>query len=218
MISIYLIRHAESYGNLNNHLIGGQSNHLQLTERGQLQALKLGQRLKEEGFQFDRVYASHAVRAQHTAQIACEALGFSASDIVGTDALLELSQGEWEGQERALIYTPERKAEVAQNSLDFTPPGGESQREVYHRMRAWLDQVAEEFQGVESANIAAFSHGFAIRTLIGQALEANPLLTRGLMIHNTSISCMQAHDGRWMYERINDFAHLAGMEMIGHYG
>lgn len=217
MVSVYFIRHAESEGNVNHHIIGGQSNHLPLTSRGKEQADRLGQRLLTEKLAFVQVHSSIAVRAIETARIAMAHVGVTPAAIQQTAALVEVSQGEWEGQLRADIYTPERRAEIEAAPLDFKAPGGESIREVQARMLDWLTAAVAPFDPADSVNLLAFTHGFALRSLLMKLLDANPLMARRTVTHNTSLTVLQ-HDGaQWYIERLNDTAHLAGTEMVGHY-
>jgi len=216
MISVYLIRHAESEGNVNHHLIGGQSNHLPLTDRGIQQAHLLGKRLQAEGMHFDRVVSSTAVRAMHTAQTALPYIG-QEGEMETTEKILEVGQGEWEGQERVQIYTESIRAQMASNPWNFRAPGGESLLEVVQRMRSWLDEVVAPLNPKEPYRIAGFSHGFAIRTLVANLLETSPLVARNMATHNTSVTILQYDGRRWIVERMNDAAHLAGTTFIGHY-
>ncbi|MEM7372230.1 MAG: histidine phosphatase family protein [Bacteroidota bacterium] len=218
MINIYLIRHAESMGNVNHHLIGGQSNHYPLTERGETQAHQLGKRLQQEGLHFDYVHASIAVRAQQTCQISCGHIGFDFAQVQHTDQIVELSQGEWEGQVRKDIYTPERKEEIVTNSYHFKAPQGESQKEVCDRMENWLLAAIEGLDPKEEVNIAGYSHGFAIKCLVKRLMNSDPLMTYRTIIHNTSITCFQFNGKNWLLERLNDHTHIIGSDFIGHYG
>lgn len=215
MLTVYLIRHAESEGNVNHHLIGGQSNHLPLTVRGQAQAQRLGARLQREAYHFDRFYASPAVRAQATAATVAAAIGYPPAAIRTDARLLEISQGEWEGKVRREIFTEARQAEIATQPLDFTAPGGESPRQVADRMEAWLQ---EAIAGADGLHLAALSHGFAIKCLVGRLFGVDPLRARYLVTHNTSLTVLQYTPGRWLLDRLNDYAHLHGTEFIGHYG
>jgi broad specificity phosphatase PhoE len=218
MISVYFIRHAESEGNVNHHVIGGQSNHLPLTARGIEQAQALGERLAREGLMFQQIHSSVAIRAISTARIATAPLGISAETIQQTPAILEVSQGNWEGQLRTDIYTPERRAEMDAAPLDFKAPGGgESIREVQQRMYQWLEAMVAPFDPKLDVTLAAFTHGFALRSLLMQILGADPRMARRTVTHNTSITVVQRDHKGWLIERINDAAHLAGMDMIGHY-
>ncbi len=217
MINIYLIRHAESVGNVNHHLVGGQSNHLPLTARGEEQAHKLGKRLASEGWRFDAWWSSTAVRTQETAHIVGKQLEEPPIRLQKTPDLLEVSQGEWEGRLRSECYHADTWARFDADPLNFKAPGGESFLEVQMRMRRWLDKVTENYSEKEEVKLAAFSHGLAIRCLLIQLLGASPAWARRMVTDNTSITGLQFDGDNWLIERINDSAHLAGMEKIAHY-
>src|SRR3972149_9192704 len=65
--SIVLLRHAESYGNVEG-FFQGQSD-FPLTSRGQKQARALAARWKEERVIFDQIISSPLIRARETAEI-----------------------------------------------------------------------------------------------------------------------------------------------------
>ncbi|MEM9936586.1 MAG: histidine phosphatase family protein [Bacteroidota bacterium] len=217
MLDLYLIRHAESTGNVDNHIIGGRSNHLTLTPRGENQALLLGKRLAQEAFQPDLIISSVAVRAAHTARTISQEIGYSQEKISFSDQIVEHSQGEWEGKPRKEYYTKEAFLERAKDPLNFKPPGGESLLDVEERAHAYLDAEvipkAEQFP-----TMAMVSHGMTIRCIIRKVLDAGADMAFQTVIHNTSIT--QLHYGKrgWQLVRLNDFAHLHGTEYIGHYG
>lgn len=217
MVTVHFIRHAESLNNVNRHLVGGRSAHLPLTERGEMQARLLGQRLKEDGFLPDRIYTSDAVRTIETARIALECLDLDHLPRMEQPELAEHSQGEWEGAVRKEVYSPEVREEIRRNPLDFKAPGGESQRETRARMLGWLEREVRSQKENEALNIAAFSHGFAIRSLIGELTGADAYITRQIVTYNTSITTVFWRDEHWFVERINDHAHLRGTDFIGHY-
>jgi len=220
MVVVHFIRHAESTGNVNNHIVGGRSSHLPLTERGVEQAHLLGQRLKEDQIKFDKVYASDAVRAIETAQIALSYLNFPPKEINKHPQLAELSQGDWEGLVRDDVFTPEVTRTIEKEPLTFRAPNGESQEDIRLRMYDWLTQEVKSLNGQakdSKIHIAAFSHGFAIRSLIGYITGADPYITRRITTYNTSISSFYLEEGVWFVERVNDHAHLRGTEFIGHY-
>lgn len=217
MLQVFLIRHAESEGNVNHHLVGGQSNHLPLSGRGEDQAHRLGRRLAAEGQVFDAVFASSALRAQETARIACSYLHQAPPAEVRPE-LVELAQGDWEGRLRADIYTPELLLALRADPYDFRPPGGESQRDVEARMYRWLDEIVQRFDQTDKLlRVAAFSHGFAIKTLVAGLTQAAPSMTYRTIIHNTSLTVLHRETGLWYIDRVNDHQHLIGTEFIGHY-
>ncbi len=217
MLTVFLIRHAESIGNINFHLIGGQSNHFPLSEQGEVQAHLLGERLAREGHRFDAIYSSTAVRTQATAKIACSYLS-EVPPLALRPELLELSQGEWEGKVRKDIYTPECLALVRSDAYDFRPPQGESQRDVEFRMYQWLSELKTRYgEATSPVSVAAFSHGFAIKSLLRGIFHFSPNMTYRTMIHNTSITGLYLQGGVWYVERVNDFQHIVGTPFIDHY-
>lgn len=58
-----------------------------------------------------------------------------------TEAVQELSQGQWEGRNRSEIYTPALVPIINSTQPDFRAPGGESQRQVEFRMMEFLNNV-----------------------------------------------------------------------------
>lgn len=217
MLSVYLFRHAESEGNVQHHLIGGQSNHYPLTARGEHQSRLLGARLQSEQHHFEALYSSTAVRTQATAALATNNLN-PIPPLQLREELLELSQGEWEGQVRKDIYTPEQLSIVRSDPYDFRPPGGESQRDVETRMYSWLDEVvATHFREGERVSVGAFTHGFAIKTLVRGILQSSPIMTYRTIIHNTSMTVLYREHNMWFIDRVNDFQHIMGTDFVGHY-
>ena len=217
MINVYYIRHAESMGNVNHHLIGGRSNHYPLSERGENQAHLLGKRLKSENFSINHAFSSIALRAHHTGKIVCSYIDYPEAEIELSEELQELSQGDWEGKVRKEKFTDEVMQQVKSNPHHFKAPNGESQKEVEDRMFNWLDKTVKSFPVGEDLNVAVFAHGFAIKTLIRKMMSSSPQMTYWTVIHNTSITCFQFENNQWRIDRINDHAHLAGTEIIGHY-
>ena len=65
-------------------------------------------------------------------------------------------------------YSGANKAIIAEAGVNFAPPGGESMHGVGVRMREWTVDIATQHAGDE---VLAFTHGVAIRCLIG--LEEN---------------------------------------------
>lgn len=217
MLSVYLFRHAESEGNVKHHLIGGQSNHYPLTPTGESQSKLLGKRLHSEQHQFEALYSSTAVRTQATAAIATNEMQATPELQLRTE-LLELSQGEWEGQVRKDIYTPDQLSIVRSDPYDFRPPGGESQRDVETRMYAWLNEVVETYDRADKqVSVGAFTHGFAIKTLVRGILQSSPIMTYRTIIHNTSLTVLYRENGMWFIDRVNDYQHIIGTDFVGHY-
>ncbi|OAY74412.1 hypothetical protein ACMD2_26991 [Ananas comosus] len=60
---------------------------------------------------------------------------------LGNDALIEMSQGQWEGCLRSEIYTPEMINLIEKAQPDFSAPSGESLRQVGFRIIEFLNRT-----------------------------------------------------------------------------
>ena len=211
MLDLYFIRHAESQRNLEPHLIGGRSFDFLLFSLGKKKASFLGKRLASQGVFFQHVSSSTAVRCRETAVVAGQDLGFSLQDIVFSDQLLELDQGQWEGQPRMQIYTPKTLAQINSNNWEFTPPRGESQKTVEERMLAFIQtNILPLYREGIPLTCGIFSHGVAIKCLLRGIMGFTPRITYKILLDNTSITRLQ-YDGRgWHLLSVNDTAHLFG--------
>lgn len=82
------------------------------------------------------------------------------------ERLVEMNWGAWEGESLAALR--ERLGEAMRDNeargLDFSPPGGETPREVGIRIRSWLQDVARE--GVPTL---AVTHRGVIRAVLAEA-------------------------------------------------
>lgn len=66
-------------------------------------------------------------------------LNFSEDQIQSSDALVEMSQGQWEGCLRSEIYTPDMVSFIERCQPDFSAPSGESLRQVEFRMIEFIN-------------------------------------------------------------------------------
>lgn len=205
--TLVLIRHAESEMNaLFPHLIGGRSNHTPLTEKGILQATKLGQRFKIQKPDFAAVYASPAVRTQSTARVAHDAWGVEA-DLLTDDRLQEVSQGDWEGKLRSDYHTAAVVAKIIELKGHHKAPNGESQFDVEARMMDFAASCTDKHAG---QTIAAYTHGVAIKCVARHVQNWDPHKTYYTEIDNTSITVIAYHHDlkEWRLKCLNDAAHL----------
>ena len=211
---VYLIRHATSTANIRPgpKLHNGRHIEVGLSDGGRVEALRLRARLVMDGVVFDRVYASDALRAQETAEIACR----RSPEIV--DGIGEISMGGWTGQTISSCDTPTVRKEREADAWEWRPPGvsfdeglpGESYRDVEDRFMAFLEGI------LSGGTVAVFSHHAAIRCVLRAVLEASPrMLAPKLEPGNTSITVLRydatsvGRKGGWSVVCINDTAHLA---------
>src|SRR3546814_16889291 len=74
--------------------------------------------------------------------------------------------GEYEGKTLAELQAEHGDTFVAneRQGLDFQPPGGESPRQVQHRLRPWLQRLA-----AGKDNVGAITHRGVIRAILAEA-------------------------------------------------
>ncbi len=149
---VYLARHGETAWSLTGQHTGLTD--LPLTERGEHNARRLGQRL--HGLSFARVFTSPLQRAART----CELSGFRAGAIVDPD-LVEWNYGQYEGRTTAEIRAERPDWLLFRDGC----PGGETPVQVATR----ADRVVQRLRAVPG-NVLVFSSGHFLRVLAARWL------------------------------------------------
>ena len=160
MTKIYLVRHAEAEGNLYR-IAHGHYNGLITDWRGPKQIRELAQRF--EGIRVDAVYSSDLYRTQTTAQAVYVPKHLP---LHTSPAFREVHMGAWEGhtwQEGSRLW-PEEFYHFNRRIDLWQPEGGENARQVLERYLPALEEVARAHDG---ETIALFSHGAALRIVLG---------------------------------------------------
>ena len=201
-MDLYLIRHAESTGNTNPHLINGRANHYPLTEKGLSQARAVGKRLLTDEVKPDLIAASPAIRAQQTAKTICDELKIPHTRIVTFDDIQELSQGDWEGKMREEVYTAEVLERINADNWNFRAPNGESQKELEERMHSWASKPHQ------AKTIIAITHAMAIKCLLRKILDSTPKMTLHWQLSNASITHIRKTPDTWQIVKVNDHSHI----------
>lgn len=193
MTEFLFVRHGEATTNVIPDRIGGRSAAAPLTEKGRVQAGLLGEYLLATDTLPDVVFSSGAVRADTTAALALASAGARRS-VTYDDRLLEMSQGDFEGELRTIAYTPENIERYDIRSMTGKFPGGESMNDVQQRMLAFVNDRTQEYP---EQRILVFGHGLAIRALTGairgiekQAFLAEVTDNVSLTVVDTSPSSM----------------------------
>ena len=125
----------------------------ELSAHGRGFARELGKRRRDDGIAC--VFTSDLRRAVETAEIAFAGSGI---EIRHDPRLRECDYGELNG-------APVELLEPRRRFVDVTFPGGESWRDCTERMRAFLADVAGEFDGRRVLVIAHSAQRFALRQL-----------------------------------------------------
>ena len=165
MTAVYFLRHAESEMNvIAADIVGGRSNHTELTAKGQEQAALAGRWLLAHNIIPDTVYCSPARRTLHTTELALAALGISDIQISTDPRLQELSQGVMEGRARHEVWTPDTVKLLGQDPMNFKFEKGETVADVQLRKLEWLQEIESKHP---DSIILVGAHGLAIRSLVG---------------------------------------------------
>jgi len=169
---IYLARHGETAWSITGQHTG--TTDLPLTECGQRNARRLGERLK--GLTFAAVFTSPLQRAAHT----CELAGFGAQAKIDGD-LSEWDYGQYEGRRTSEIHQERPEWQLFRDGC----PGGESPADVAVR----ADQVINRIRAIDG-DVLLFSSGHFLRTLAARWLGLEPLAGKYFFLGTASLSVL----------------------------
>jgi len=169
----YVARHGETAWTLSGQHTGLTD--IPLTERGERNARRLGERLK--GLALARVFSSPLRRAFRT----CELAGFAPVAEVDPD-LVEWNYGEYEGLRSAEIRAVRPDWQLFRDGC----PGGETPRQISTR----ADRVIERVRAVRG-DVLLFTSGHFIRVLASRWLGLEPSVnSRFFMLSTASLSAL----------------------------
>jgi len=195
---VYLARHGETAWSLTGQHTGRTD--LPLTEAGECNARKLGERLK--GMSFAKVWTSPLQRAACT----CELAGFGAAAEVDGD-LVEWNYGDYEGLRSDEILRDRPDWQLFRDGC----PGGESPRQVLAR----ADRVLNRIRKAEG-DVLLFSSGHFIRLLAARWIGIDrPVQTKSLarsfLLSTASLSALgyERDVSRPVIRLWNDTHHVA---------
>jgi len=190
---IYVARHGETAWSLSGQHTGLTD--LPLTERGERNARRLGERLK--GLTFTKVYTSPLQRAART----CELAGFGAGTEIDRD-LLEWNYGEYEGRRTAEILAERPDWQLFRDGC----PGGESPDQIGAR----ADRVVSRLRAIQG-DVLLFSSGHFLRVLAARWLGLEPAGGRYFLLSTASLG-MLAYEHNNLSEPVirlwNDTRHV----------
>jgi broad specificity phosphatase PhoE len=169
---LYLARHGETAWSLTGQHTSFTD--LPLTERGERNARRLGDRLA--GLSFAKVFTSPLQRAART----CELAGFAAATEVDRD-LVEWNYGDYEGLRTAEIHDKRPGWQLFRDGS----PGGESPDQVGAR----ADRVVTHVRVVKG-DVLIFSSGHFLRVLAARWLGLEPINGRLFILKTASLSAL----------------------------
>ena len=168
----YLARHGETAWTITGQHTGRTD--LPLTQRGEANAYRLGERLS--GLTFAKVFTSPLRRAMRT----CELAGFGAVGEIDAD-LLEWDYGDYEGRLTVDILKERPDWQLFRDGC----PGGESPQQVAAR----ADRVVGRLRAV-SEDYLIFSSGHFLRMLATRWIGMEPTHGKSLMLGTASLSAL----------------------------
>ncbi|SAL14320.1 phosphoglycerate mutase [Caballeronia sordidicola] len=203
---VLFIRHGETDWNRIKRIQGHID--IPLAASGVAQAGQLAQRLLQEsqtGARLDAVYSSDLQRARQTAKPFADALGLS---LKLNEGLRERWYGDFQGYDSAEILArfPAEHAVWQSHDPDFTPPGGESQREFSRRVLNAIEPIVAAHPG---GRIACVAHGGVLDCIYRFAREIPLEAPRDWLLLNTSINVVDFENGQAKVVSWGDVAHLA---------
>ena len=173
MLSIvYLARHGETAWSLSGQHTGVTD--IPLTERGERNAQRLGERL--QGLEFAQVYSSPLQRARRT----CELAGFGGIAKADPD-LIEWNYGDYEGRRTKEIHLERPDWELFRDGC----PGGEAPVDVGRR----ADRVVARARAIDG-NLLVFSSGHFLRVLAARWLGLEAGAGRLFLLDTASLSAL----------------------------
>jgi broad specificity phosphatase PhoE len=170
--TIYLARHGETQWSVSGQHTGLTD--LPLTERGELNARRLGERLK--GLSIATCFTSPLQRAMRT----CDLAGFRAGAQIDPN-LLEWNYGEYEGRTSKEIAATRPDWELFRDGC----PGGESPGQVAQR----ADNVVRRVRAIPG-DVLLFSSGHFLRMLAARWLGMEPLAGKYFLLATASLSAL----------------------------
>jgi|CXWL01.1.fsa_nt_gi broad specificity phosphatase PhoE len=208
-VRLYLIRHGQSENNQARTEGRIGTFDPPLTKIGEMQAERVGEKMAAYGV--DAIYASPLQRAYNTAAPIAQRTGIQIKVI---DDLQEINEPSKDGS-----IDPNENREVADHRaikarFEAAPtwdnlPGGESSAHFRERIGRAIAQIVEECPG---KRVAIACHGGVIQTYVGMVLG----LDRNdfpFYAFNASITSVRAWQDKRALWRLNDLAHLEGMQM-----
>jgi broad specificity phosphatase PhoE len=209
---LFLIRHGESTGNVEQRFTGWLD--VPLTSRGEAQASACGKRLQKSG-PFDAIYASDLIRARETAFGIAKELPFDPGKITLTPALREKSAGVFSGVnfEEAQRNHPDLWEALMERRWDYALPEGESNQHVSQRVKAFFDEIVALHKGKK---ILCVSHGITLSHILRYFLRIEEAQFPRWATFQSENTCIHRllirEDGGCAVVSLNDTTHLETIE------
>lgn len=202
---LLLIRHGETDWNATLRYQGQGG--VPLNAQGRAQARRVGERLARYGAQ--ALYTSDIVRASETAAIVGEQTGLMPQPLPD---LREIDVGQWEGLTPEELYRrfPDHMREYERDPARTVRLGGESYAQLQVRALQALTSIHAAHPGDQT--VLAVSHGGTIRALLCHVIGLDLIHFGRLWLDNGSLTELRHGSNGWRLVRLNDAAHIEGMQ------
>ena len=201
----FLVRHGETEWNSEGRA-QGQSD-VPLSAEGRGQAARIFAALLP--MRFDAAYSSDLSRAVDTAACITQGRGMP---LVKIEALREKGFGEWEGKtfkEMQESCPAMFKRMFSDESADFAPEGGESDRELYARVKACVDVLRRRHAA--GGDILVVAHGVTLRAVITSLLGLPPESMWRFRFENCAVSVVSVSKSGATLDMHNYIGHMRGV-------
>ncbi|MCC6485202.1 MAG: histidine phosphatase family protein [Armatimonadetes bacterium] len=204
--SLTFVRHGESKWNAGRKIQGHLESELSSLGRAQARAL----RGCFSGDSFDAVYSSDLIRAADTALLAT---GLGREQLTVTEALREISFGDWEGlsPEQVRRRWPSAWDAFRQDPINARPATGESIAQLSARVGGLIEHCHSVHAG---QRVVFFTHGGPVRIALIEILGLSPRHWRTLRIANASLTRVEYIDGEAILTCFNLTGHLADIHKV----
>lgn len=204
---IYLIRHTQTVGNIENRLTGRAD--YEITPIGKEYINRLTERLKD--IKFDKAYSSSSGRAVKTIEPLAKLNGL---EIEKTDELCEMYFGIYDGWKWEDVYKVDSKIKRVQDEKKEIAgiPEQESTEEVANRMYNFIRAVSIDNEGKV---ILMASHGVAIEAFIKKVKNESFLIdSERNSQKNTSVNIIEYDREKDEFEvtLLNDYSHIMNIK------
>ncbi|MBM7614413.1 histidine phosphatase family protein [Alkaliphilus hydrothermalis] len=196
MTEIYFVRHGETDDNRDHNLCGWINP--SLNKEGLIQAERVAQQLKNESF--DAIYTSGLKRTNETAAMI---LGCKHEKIQPLDTLKELNFGDFEGRKMVELEKehPQLYQQMRDDFIGFRFPGGESLREMHHRVNKTMKELISRHDGEK---ILIVAHSGVIRSIMAELITGDMKKHWNFKIDHCSVSKIEAHGDFYILTKLNE--------------
>lgn len=165
MAHLVLLRHGQSQWNLENRFTGWVD--VPLTDLGETEARRAGEKIKTAGLRFDRTFTSVLQRAIRTLELVLDVLSQTGLPNERDQALNERHYGDLQGLDKAETAKKfgDEQVRLWRRSYDVAPPGGESLENTAARTLPYLQSnILPAVHAGQHVLVAA--HGNSLRSII----------------------------------------------------